>query len=213
MDRIRVKVCGITRLEDARALDALNVDYLGFNFSRQSKRFIEPAAAAIIISQLRHAVPVGVFVNSPPDQIQEITRETGIRISQLHGDENWDVIDRVSLPVIKAIPHTRLPDYGGLRDEWNKHENHPEYFLVDTQSGAKFGGSGETFDWTLLRSHILPRPFFLAGGLGPENLAEALAATEPFAVDLNSRVESAPGIKDVERVKRCIAIVEKFQAS
>ena len=206
MRDIRTKVCGITRLDNALALDALNIDYLGFNFHPASKRFIEPAAAAEIISRLRYAKPVGVFVNAAADRIADVAKQTGIRMAQLHGDEGWNVIEGISLPVIKAIRHTQLPDYGGLRAEWEKHESRPRYFLVDTQSGAQFGGSGEAFDWSLLQSQPLPQPFFLAGGLGPENLAEALRATNPFAVDLNSKVETAPGIKDIERVKRCLEI-------
>lgn len=208
--RIRVKVCGITRLADAEALDALNIDYLGFNFHPASKRFVDPTEAARIISHLQHAIPVGVFVDASPEHIVEIAKQTGIRWVQLHGNEGWDVVEKIPLPVIKAIPHTQLEDYGGLKAEWNSRQNPPHYFLVDTQSGGAFGGSGQTFDWSLLQSHSLPRPFFLAGGLGPDNLEAGLKATKPFAVDLNSKVESAPGVKDIELVKRCLKIVEKF---
>lgn len=204
--RIRVKICGITRTADAEGLDALNIDYLGFNFHPGSKRFIEPQKAAEIISRLKHAEPVGVFVDASPTHILEVARQTGIRRVQLHGNEGWEVLEGISLPVIKAIPHTRLGDCGGLLKEWDLHERHPDYFLVDTQSNGGFGGSGEVFDWSLLQSDSLPRPFFLAGGLGPENLKAALAVVHPFAVDLNSKVEFSPGLKDIDRVKRCLEI-------
>jgi phosphoribosylanthranilate isomerase len=210
--RIRVKICGITRPSDAEALDALPIDYLGFNFSPRSKRFVEPRTAAEMISRLQHAEPVGVFVDASPKHILEVAGATGIRWIQLHGNEDWDVLEKIALPVIKAIPHTRLSDYGGLKMEWGNRQGQPRYFLVDTlaaaQGGDAFGGSGHAFDWSLLESKPLPLPYFLAGGLGPENLARALTSVKPFAVDLNSRVESAPGIKDLDLVKQCLEIVK-----
>jgi phosphoribosylanthranilate isomerase len=234
--RVRIKICGIRRPGDAEALDALSVDYLGFNFHPASKRFVEPGAAAEMISHLKNAEPVGVFVDASPDHIAEIIRITGIRWVQLHGHEGWDVLEKISLPVIKAIPHTRLRDYGGLKAEWESREGHPRYFLVDTfvdkannadsddensgkgngsgrdKKSGTFGGSGKVFDWSLLKTAALPAPFFLAGGLGPENLEAALKAIRPFmpfAVDLNSKVETAPGIKDIGLVKRCLEIVNE----
>lgn len=217
--RPRVKVCGVTRAEDARALDALRVpgaegslgvDWLGFNFWPGSKRFIAPEAAAPIIASLRRAVPVGVFVDHPPEEIARIAALTGIRVAQLHGSEGWDVIDRVELPVIKAIPQDRVADRGGLKNDWNRHPGRqPQWFLVDSKTDKGFGGTGTVFDWTKLRDANLPVPFFLAGGIGPHNVAEAVRATRPFAVDLNSKVETAPGVKDVGMVERCLqAIVD-----
>jgi phosphoribosylanthranilate isomerase len=200
----RIKVCGIVRPEDSEALDA-RADYLGFNFWPRSKRFIEPARAAEIIAKLRHAQPVGVFVNHTAEEINAIAAQTGIRWAQLHGSEGWDVLDKVDLPVIKAIPHDRLKDWGGLRAEWDKHpDRQPRYFLVDTQAGADFGGTGATFDWNLLQAAALPRPYFLAGGIGPANALEAVRVARPFALDLNSKVETSPGVKDVGLVERCV---------
>lgn len=209
-DEIRVKVCGITRAEDARALDELGVDYLGFNFWPGSKRFITPEAAAPIIASLRRAEPVGVFVDHAPEEIARIVALTGIRAAQLHGSEGWDVVARVGIPVIKAVPQTRIGDWGGLRPEWTLRSapERPRQFLVDTAAGGSFGGTGAAFDWSLLEGAALPRPFFLAGGIGPANLAEAVRVARPFAVDLNSKVETAPGVKDVEAVRRCLAILD-----
>ena len=96
----------------------------------------------------------------------------------------------------------------GLLEEWDLHEGRPDHFLVDTQSGGGFGWSGEAFDWSLLKSNPLPRPYFLAGGLGAGNLKAALAVVKPFAVDLNSKVEISAGLKDIDLVKRCLEIVE-----
>jgi phosphoribosylanthranilate isomerase len=210
-----IKVCGITRPEDAHALDALGVHYLGFNFWPGSKRYIESARAAAIIAGLKHAIPVGVFVDHSAAEINAIAAQTGIRWAQLHGSEGWDVLDHVTLPVIKAIPHDRLGDWDGLRLDWDAHpEKQPRYFLVDTQAGANFGGTGATFDWNLLRAREgrpagspLPRPYFLAGGLGPANVGEAVGVARPFAVDLNSKVETSPGVKDVGAVGRCMEIL------
>jgi phosphoribosylanthranilate isomerase len=208
LNKTLVKVCGITRLEDALALDT-RVEYLGFNFWPGSKRFIEPSAAAPIIAALRQAIPVGVFVNHSAEEINAIAAQTGIRYAQLHGQESWDVMDGVALPVIKAIPHDRIADLAGLRDAWDDHAGkQPKYFLVDTQAapalGGAFGGTGAVFDWDLLKGDPLPRPIFLAGGIGPENVAEAVRVAHPYAVDLNSKVETSPGVKDESLVQRCI---------
>lgn len=212
--RVRAKVCGVTRAEDARALDVPGVDWLGFNFWPGSKRYIAPEKAAPVIAALRHAAPVGVFVNHSAEEINRIAALTGIRIAQLHGSEGWDVIDRVDLPVIKAIPQDRIDDWGGLRAEWDAHAGRqPRWFLVDTKTEAGFGGTGAAFDWTKLRGADFPVPFFLAGGIGPQNVAEATRVARPFAVDLNSKVETAPGVKDVEAVGRCLSIVDAVAGS
>ncbi len=204
----QAKVCGITRLEDALALEAMGVNYLGFNFWPQSKRFIEPVAAAAILAKLTQAIPVGVFVNHTGEEVAAIAAQTGIKMAQLHGDEGWDTIEKITLPTIKAIPSNRIGDWGGLRDAWDKHpDKQPEYFLVDSQVGAAFGGTGAVFDWDLLKTNPLPRPFFLAGGIGPANVGEAVRVARPFAVDLNSKVETAPGAKDVAQVQRCLDIL------
>ena len=210
---VRVKVCGITLPSDVEALEAMGVDYLGFNFFPGSKRFIPPPQASSLIRRLKRAIPVGVFVDATLQQIHETVAETGIQWIQLHGHEGWDILDNLQLPVIKAIPHTQLESYGGLKLEWSskreqKKENaktNPRYFLVDTQAGSAFGGTGQSFDWDELHQHKLPRPFFLAGGLGPENIAEAVKRTSPYAVDLNSRVEISPGVKNMGLVKDCLA--------
>ena len=158
-------------------------------------------------------------MDSAIDFVISVTKSTGIRYAQLHGNEDWGYIRRMPVPVIKAIPHTRLADLGGLRAPLEAALAKGEsiaplaYFLVDTQTAAPkreasvFGGSGQTFDWELLARHPLPLPYFLAGGVGPHNLAAALRACAPFAVDLNSKVEIEPGRKDLEKVKACLGIV------
>jgi phosphoribosylanthranilate isomerase len=205
--RVRVKVCGITRAEDALILDS-KVDWLGFNFWPGSKRYIAPEAAAPIIASLRHAIPVGIFVDASAAEIARIAALTGIRIAQLHGSEGWDTIAALDIPVIKAIPQDRIADWGGLKDDWNRHPGkRPQWFLVDSKTDKGFGGTGTVFDWTKLRDANLPVPFFLAGGIGPHNVADAVRATRPYAVDLNGKVETAPGVKDVGLVRRCLDLL------
>jgi phosphoribosylanthranilate isomerase len=239
----QVKVCGIREPSESAALEAMGVDWIGYNFHPGSPRRIEPGAAAPLARALRRAKPVGVFVDAGIQFVIDVIAETGIRFVQLHGNEDWDYVMRMPVPVIKAIPHTRLADLGGLRSgleaALRKGERTPlAYFLVDTQASAPgatgaagpiapgpgpagktsgapghspgqggFGGSGQVFDWELLKRHPLPLPYFLAGGLGPHNLAQALAAVSPFAVDLNSKVEIAPGRKDLDKVWACMEIV------
>jgi phosphoribosylanthranilate isomerase len=212
----KIKVCGVREPAQSAALDALGVDWIGYNFHPGSARHILPEAAAPQARSLRGSTPVGVFVDADIHFVIDVVASTGIRCVQLHGNEDWDYVMAMPVPVIKAIPHTRLADFGGLRvgleEAMRKGLKTPlAYFLVDTQASGAFGGTGRTFDWDLLRRHPLPLPYFLAGGLGPHNLAQALAATAaapPFAVDLNSKVESSPGLKDLEKVKACMGIAK-----
>lgn len=210
---VRIKVCGIRDAGEAAALDALGIDWIGFNFHPQSPRFITPEDAAPIIRSLKRSVAVGVFVDADAARVRAVAAVSGIRLAQLHGSENWDTVAKMPIPVIKALPHTRLADLGGLREPLAAAGTTPtplHYLMVDTQAKAKpgesgFGGTGEAFDWALLARHPLPRPLFLAGGLGPHNLAAAVSAASPFAVDLNSKVEVSPGRKDLDRIKACLA--------
>ncbi len=235
LTKVKVKICGLREESEVDALDQLQfgsagIDWIGFNFHLASARYITPEAAAPLIKNLRQAKSVGVFVDAPLDKLLGILDVTGIEFVQLHGNEDWAYIQKIPRPVIKAIPHHRLEDLGGLRADWEKKLGGPlqnfssdqieksagplTYFLVDTQSkktGA-FGGSGESFDWNLLNQFPLPIPYFLAGGIGPGNLQEAIEATtalgaRPFAVDLNSKVESAPGRKDLEKIGQCLKVL------
>jgi phosphoribosylanthranilate isomerase len=211
-NQTRIKVCGIREPAEAAALDAMGADWLGFNFHPGSKRYVSPEAAAPMARGLMRAAPVGVFVDAPVARVISVTTDTGMRLVQLHGSEDWEYVKLMTVPVIKAIPHTRLADWGGLRSGLEAAlasgagPGPLAYFLVDTATGGEFGGTGKAFDWDLLRKHPLPLPFFLAGGLGPDNLAEALRSA-PYAVDLNSKVELSPGRKDLGKVKDCFDIV------
>jgi phosphoribosylanthranilate isomerase len=203
MSIVRVKICGITRAEDALAAARLGADALGFNFWPGSKRFVAPAAARAIVTRLPpFVVPVGVFVNQPEEEILAVVRETGVRVLQLHGDEPPALCARLPLPVVKAIRVDAVKSLAAFASY------EVAAFLLDTPSRG-FGGSGAPFDWSLAEGVSEIAPVILAGGLTPENVAEAIRAVRPYAVDVASGVESAPGVKDLARLARFVAIVKE----
>jgi len=191
--RPRVKICGITTTEDARAAVAAGADYLGFNFFPPSPRYIPPDQAAAIIRQLPLTIAsVGVFVNAPVAEVQRIATETGIDLLQFHGDESPDYCRQFHQPVIKTFRvNDRLPEINGYG---------VFSYLFDTARAGRYGGTGERFDAALLRS--VPGKIFVAGGLTPDNVADL--PLDPFAVDTASGVELAPGRKDAARMRRFV---------
>jgi phosphoribosylanthranilate isomerase len=203
MNRVRVKICGVTRAEDALAAVRLGADALGFNFWPGSKRHITPAAARGIIARLPPFVtPVGVFVNQLEGEMRAIAAESGIQVFQLHGDEPPELCARLNLPVVKAIPVDQVRTLSRLLSY------EVSAFLLDTPSRG-YGGSGEPFDWSLAEGVSEVAPVILAGGLTPENVAAAVRAVRPYAVDVASGVESSPGVKDVARMSRFFAAVRE----
>jgi phosphoribosylanthranilate isomerase len=203
MNRVRVKICGVTRGEDALAAVRLGADALGFNFWPGSKRHITAAAARGIIARLPPFVtPVGVFVNQLEGEMRAIAAETGIQVFQLHGDEPPELCARLPLPVVKAIPVDQVRALSRLLSY------EVSAFLLDTPSRG-YGGSGEPFDWSLAEGVSEVAPVILAGGLTPENVAAAVRAVRPYAVDVASGVESSPGVKDMARMSRFFAAVRE----
>ncbi len=205
MSRVRAKICGITRLEDALAASRLGADALGFNFWPGSKRFVTPAVARAIVARLPPLVtPVGVFVNQSEGEMLAVAGETGIQVLQLHGDEPPELCARLPLPVWKAIAVDRPHLLSHAR------AYAVQAFVLDTPSRG-FGGSGRTFDWSLAAGVSDVAPVVLAGGLAPENVAEAARAVRPWAVDVASGVESSPGVKDADRMARFLAAVREVR--
>jgi phosphoribosylanthranilate isomerase len=203
MSRVRAKICGITRLEDALAAARLGADALGFNFWPESKRFVTPAAAREIVRRLPPLVtPVGVFVNQPEGEMRAVAAETGVQVLQLHGDEPPELCARLPLPVWKAVAVDRLGSLARLLSY------EVQAFVLDTPSRG-FGGSGVPFDWSLAEGVSEAAPVVLAGGLTPDNVAEAIRAVRPWAVDVASGVESSPGVKDADRMARFLAAVRE----
>lgn len=212
---VRVKICGITNLADARAAIAAGADMLGFNFYRPSPRSIEPRAARTMIDSLRseiEALPrtvtmVGVFVNEPAESIVRIAAEAGVAAIQLHGDESAEFCRELKtlLPdrfLIKAL----RPRGESLIEQ--AAEYHVDAIMLDAFDAELRGGTGRTVDWHLARHlrEAVPR-LFLAGGLSPENITEAISEVQPYAVDACSALESLPGQKDAERMNAFVRAV------
>jgi phosphoribosylanthranilate isomerase len=202
----RVKVCGITNLEDALAAVAAGADMLGLNFYARSPRCVSPAEAREIVEGVPDGVTcVGVFVNeSAPAEVERIAREAGLAVVQLHGDETPEYCQSLrGLTTIKAL---RVgADYGV--------ESAAAYatdaVLLDSYVAGARGGTGHTFDWTLaaLTRERVPQ-LYLAGGLNPDNVATAVVAVRPYAVDVCSGVETAPGRKSPELMRRFVEQVK-----
>jgi phosphoribosylanthranilate isomerase len=199
--KTRVKICGITNLADAQAAVEAGADALGFNFYEKSPRYVSLKTAAAISKQLPPFVMrVGVFVDAEADFVLRAIGEVGLTMLQFHGDEPPEFCTQFGLMSMKAF---RIRDEKSL-DELPKYQT--DAFLLDAYSVEARGGTGEKFNWDLaVESQKFNKPIFLAGGLTPENVAEAVRKVRPFAVDVSSGVESAPGKKDHAKMKAFIA--------
>jgi phosphoribosylanthranilate isomerase len=206
-NRTNVKICGITRLEDARFASGALVDYLGFIFYPDSPRYVEPAKAGAIINWLEGPMTVGVFVNQPLDDVNSIARQTGIDLVQLHGNESPEYCELVEKPVIKVFHISENKTADELKAEIERYSGVADYFLFDTKTDGLWGGTGKTFDWNILNDITGDKPFFLSGGLNPDNIRQAIETVKPAAVDLSSGLEEAPGLKDFDKVERFFDIM------
>lgn len=188
-----VKICGITRVEDADAAVAAGAGAIGFVFWPTSPRFIDPYRARTIAAMLPPFVTVvGVFVNQPLDYVNGVASLVRLGAVQLHGDETPAFAAAVSRPVIKAV------SVGGLDTRaWPART----MLLLDAHDPVARGGTGRTIDWTAAADVAAQRAILLAGGLTPDNVADAVARVRPFGIDVSSGVERAPGIKDHQRLR------------
>jgi phosphoribosylanthranilate isomerase len=198
---VKVKICGLTNAPDALAAAQAGADALGFVFYDQSPRRVSVEAAAAIIPSLPpFIVKVGVFVNAPEDLVFRAIRQCGLNLLQFHGDEPPEYCLQFGLMSMKAF---RIRDAASL-DALPNYKT--DSFLLDAFAPDKLGGTGHTFNWDLaIAAQKFGRPIFLAGGLTPENVAEAVRRVRPYAVDVSSGVESAPGQKDHAKVKAFIS--------
>lgn len=197
---LSVKVCGITTVADAQAAAAAGADYLGLNFVSSSKRFIEPARAARLIQDAALSVTwVGVVADLARPALQQLRAETGVDALQLHGHESPELLASLPPSDFQAVRIGSAADvaasqrYGGA------------LLLVDAKApGGELGGTGHSFDWRLVTALAKRRRIFLAGGLRPDNVAQAVQLVRPFGVDVASGVESSPGRKDTEKMQAFI---------
>lgn len=210
--RTRIKLCGITRLEDAEAAVEAGAWALGVILWPGSPRACDPAEAARIARTLKRRVEVaGVFVNAPLDEVAQSVDALGLTMVQLHGSEGPsfcnEVARRTGARVIKAARVRARADVQALEPF------HTDFHLYDAYKDGRWGGTGETFDWELTRMRHTKVPLILSGGLHPDNVGEAIAAVRPYAVDVASGTEAAPGIKDPERIAAFAAAVEEADAA
>jgi phosphoribosylanthranilate isomerase len=194
----RIKICGITNLEDARLAAELGAQALGFIFYPKSPRSIKPEAARQIIAQLPPLVlSVGVFVNEAAALVLEVAEMVRLDWVQLHGEEPPEYCRFLYRNVMKAI---RVQDQSSL-EQMQRYQGSVRAFLLDTHTSGQKGGTGESFDWSLAKQAQEYGPVVLAGGLRPENVAAAIQEASPWAVDVASGVEAAPGKKDPARLR------------
>ncbi|OGQ85465.1 MAG: N-(5'-phosphoribosyl)anthranilate isomerase [Deltaproteobacteria bacterium RIFOXYD12_FULL_56_24] len=208
--RTRIKICGMRERTEVAAVVAAGVDAIGLIFAGQSPRYIEPERAREIVASLPPFVDaVGVFVDQPLDEVNEIARYCGLTMVQLHGSETPDYCAAIACRVLKAF---RVKDSLST-DDLAPYAGKVAAFLFDTFQEKLAGGTGQTFAWSLLKKLSPVSPVVLAGGLTPENVGEAIRQARPFAVDLNSGVEFAPGRKDIDKVRAAIAQVAAVDAA
>jgi len=204
---MQCKVCGITQIQEAQALEAMGVAYIGFIFYPASKRYV---LSALTMEQLfafkpMHAKKVGVFVNETLEQVVEIVQAAGLDMVQLHGDETEDYCARLN----KLVPVIKVFRIGNALPVYSSYDNAAAYYLFDTDS-SMYGGTGQHFNWELIKNENFNKPYFLSGGIGPndvqgiEVMLKTKAGNNLAVIDINSQFETSPGIKNIEKIKTFI---------
>jgi len=203
-----IKICGITNVNDAHAAVAAGADALGFNFYKPSPRYIAPESAREIINTLPDSIlTVGVFVNeASPEAVRSIANQAGVKAVQLHGDESPDYC-RALNSVIKTFAVSK--DKFDIK-QIESYE--VDAIMLDTKDNRLRGGTGRVFDWSIAQqvSQLVPK-LYLAGGLSPENVSEAIEMVQPYAVDACSSLEDKPGIKNHERMRVFVSKVRSVK--
>ncbi|MEL6616967.1 MAG: phosphoribosylanthranilate isomerase [Bacteroidota bacterium] len=211
--RVRVKVCGITRLEDARFCAANGADYLGFIQHAESPRYIEPNTAKEIGEWAVGPESVGVFVNREAADVIETCEAGGFALAQLHGHETPEACGQVreaGLQVIKTVQVVSDASAEQILAIAEPYREVVDFLLLDTHHTSLWGGTGESLNWRLARGVARAFPTFLAGGISADNVAEAIDTMRPFAIDLSSSLEEAPGVKDFDKMA---AFFDAFHAA
>ena len=207
VSRTRIKICGMTDKTEVAHAVASGVDALGFIFVKKSPRYIDPEQAREVFSIIPPFVDaVGVFMDEDPDLVSEIAQYCSLTLLQLHGSESPEYCKNFNLRILKAFQVT--PEM--TTETLNCYRNTVSGFLLDTYHKDKGGGTGETFDWSLVDKLEFDAPFVLAGGLTVDNVGEAISKVRPYAVDVNSGIEKEPGRKDVVLIEK---LVERVRAA
>jgi len=209
---MKVKICGITNLDDAREAIEAGADLLGFNFYARSPRYIPPGNAREITAQIRadggRPLLVGVFVNSPLEEMRSILEIAQIDLAQLHGDEPVRVAEQLNGRGLKALRPTSETEAEIEAERFAPYGPPAPALLIDAYRKDQYGGTGHTADWSIATRLAQQYPILLAGGLTPENVAEAIQQVRPWGVDVASGVEVSPGKKDAAKMR---AFVERCQ--
>ncbi|OYU55335.1 MAG: phosphoribosylanthranilate isomerase [Chitinophagaceae bacterium BSSC1] len=204
---MRIKVCGMTKAEQVLQLDELGVEFAGFIFYPKSPRYVLSHMSKEQLKKLKgkHINKVGVFVNTPVEEVLQLVDACGLYLVQLHGDENPRYCEQIAnyVTVVKAF---RLREGEDILWRAKDYQDAADMFLFDTE-GAGYGGTGKKFNWDILKGGNVRKPFFLSGGIQPEDV-ELLKAFEQesvakdlFAIDINSKFELAPGLKDMNKIQ------------
>lgn len=203
---MKLKVCGLTQISQIHELEEMKVDFLGFIFYEPSPRYVLNLLTLQEIAEVNHAAKVGVFVNETVERITQVAMEARLHFVQLHGDENKAYIQELreglspGTQIVKAIRISEEEPF--LQTQLNELSPLVDYFLFDTDS-KHFGGTGKRFDWQILNKLTLTKPYFLSGGISPENQRElGILDSMPFALDINSKFETKPGFKDLDKIKK-----------
>jgi phosphoribosylanthranilate isomerase len=208
---MRVKICGITNINQAKAIADFGADSLGFICVSSSPRYIDVAQIKEIVKEVATKVnTIGVFVNENYETIIKVVKETGLTGVQLHGEENPQFCEELqkSLPKIEIIKAIRVKNSDSL-DYLKIYFDCADTLLLDAYNPKMHGGTGKTLNWKLLTNFNSPLPWFLAGGLTPDNINDALTLLQPDGIDLSSGVEIAPGNKDLIKVRQLFEILNK----
>jgi phosphoribosylanthranilate isomerase len=204
--RLKVKICGITNVQDAEAAVEAGADALGFVFYRASPRCVEAGIVKQIVARLPPFVlPIGVFVNEEVKRVRELMDECGLIIAQLHGDESAFYCETLGRPVLRGI---RLRNRGSLLAVAEyRGRAQVRGFVIDACSDSAYGGTGDVADWGLAAEVATASPILLAGGLTPQNVSDAIQKVHPYGVDVSSGVEVSPGKKDPAKIDAFIRAV------
>ncbi|MDR4890884.1 MULTISPECIES: phosphoribosylanthranilate isomerase [unclassified Chryseobacterium] len=206
----KLKVCGLTKPEQIQELISMRVDFLGFIFYEKSLRYVLNHLSLEEISTINHQGKVGVFVNEELDIIVKIVQHADLNFVQLHGDESNDFIlglrqklnPKVGIIKVIRIGNIDSDNKDKIAQTLSSNLQPVTYYLFDTDSKA-FGGTGKQFDWNILNDFTIPLPYFLSGGISEENIRNTETLKKrPFALDINSKFETEPGNKDIDRIKK-----------